>query len=69
METLAEGLLRRNGGPPNDFPRMLEGFLKLWPPTFDSFDDDPIVAEDWLRDVIEPPSLYKIQYGCPHLTC
>ena len=46
METLAEGLLRHNGGLPNDFQRKLEGFLKLRPPTFDSLDDDPIVAED-----------------------
>jgi hypothetical protein len=41
METLAEGLLRYNGGPPNDFQWKLEGFLKLRPPTFDSSDDTP----------------------------
>ena len=41
METLAEGLLCRNGGLPNNFQRKLEGFLKLSPPTFDSSDDDP----------------------------
>ena len=51
LETLAEGLLWRNGGPPNDFQRKLEGFLKLRPPTFDSSDDDPIAAEDWLREM------------------
>ena len=51
IKTLAEALLRRNGGPPNDFQRKLEGFLKLRPPTFDSSDDDPIAAEDWLREV------------------
>ena len=51
METLAEGLLCHNGGPPNDFKRKLEGFLKLRPPTFDSSDDDPITIEDWLRDM------------------
>jgi hypothetical protein len=45
METLIEGLLRDNGGPPNTFQRTLEGFLKLRPPTFDST-DDPIAAED-----------------------
>ena len=50
MEILAEGLLRHNGGPPNDFQRKLEGFLKLRPPTFDST-DDPIIAEDWLREI------------------
>ena len=51
MGTLAKGLLHRNGGPPNDFQRKLEGFLKLSPPTFDSSDDDPIAAEDWLREM------------------
>jgi hypothetical protein len=51
METLAKGLLRRNGGPPNDFRRKLEGFLKLRPPTFDSANDDPIAVEDWLREM------------------
>ena len=50
METLAEGLLRRNGGPPNDFQHKLEGFLKLNPPTFDS-SDDPIDTVDWLREI------------------
>jgi hypothetical protein len=29
----------------------LEGFLKLRPPTFDTSDDDPIAAEDWLREI------------------
>jgi hypothetical protein len=29
----------------------LEGFLKLRPPTFDCADDDPITAEDWLREM------------------
>jgi hypothetical protein len=29
----------------------LEGFLKLRPPTFDTTDDDPIAAEDWLREM------------------
>ena len=29
----------------------MEGFLKLRPPTFDSSDDDPIAAEDWLREM------------------
>ena len=51
METLAKGLLRRNGVPPNDFQRKLEGFLKLRPPTFDSLDNDPIAVEDWLREI------------------
>ena len=51
METLAEGLLHRNGGPPNDFQWKLEGFLKLRPPTFDSSDDDPIATEDWLHEM------------------
>ena len=51
METLAEGLLGHNGGLPNDFQRKLEGFLKLRPPTFDSSESDPIVAEDWLREM------------------
>ena len=46
METLAERLLHHNGGPPNDFQRKLEGFLKLSPPTFDSSDDDTITTED-----------------------
>ena len=41
----------RNGGPPNDFQRKLEGFLKLRPPTFNSSDDDPIIAEDWLHEM------------------
>ena len=50
LETLAEGLLRRNGGPPNDFQRKLEGFLKLRPPTFDN-SADPMDAEDWLREI------------------
>ena len=50
MDTLAEGRLRRNGGPINDFQMKLEGFLKLRPPTFDSSDDVPIAAKDWLRE-------------------
>ncbi|XP_066373068.1 uncharacterized protein [Miscanthus floridulus] len=50
METLAEGLLHRRDGPPNNFQRKLEGFLKLRPPTFDST-DDPIAMEDWLREI------------------
>jgi hypothetical protein len=29
----------------------LEGFLKLRPPTFDTADDDPITAEDWLHEM------------------
>ena len=29
----------------------MEGFLKLRPPTFDSSDNDPITAEDWLREM------------------
>jgi len=51
METLADGLLRYNGGPPNDFHRKLEGLLKLRPPTFDSSDNDPIAAKDWLHEM------------------
>jgi hypothetical protein len=51
LETLAQGMLHRHGGPPNDFQRKLEGFLKLRPPTFDTTDDDPIAAEDWLREM------------------
>jgi hypothetical protein len=51
MKTLAKGLLCHNGGPPNDFQRKLEGFLKLRPPTFDSADDDPIAVEDWLHEM------------------
>jgi hypothetical protein len=48
---LAEGILHRHGGQPNDFQRKLEGFLKLRPPTFDYIDDDPIATEDWLREI------------------
>jgi hypothetical protein len=51
METLAKGLLCHNGGPPNDFQRKLERFLKLSPPTFNSTDDDPIATEDWLHEM------------------
>ena len=52
LEALADGILRRpEGGPPNDFQRKLEGFLKLRPPMFDCADDDPIAAEDWLREI------------------
>jgi hypothetical protein len=43
-------MLHRHGGPPNDFQRKLEGFLKLRP-TFDTTDDDPIIAEDWLCEM------------------
>ena len=43
-------MARHNGGPPNDFQRKLEGFLKLRPPTFDS-SEDPIDAEDWLSEI------------------
>jgi hypothetical protein len=51
LETLAQGMLHRHRGPPNDFQRKLEGFLKLSPPTFDTVDDDPIAAKDWLREM------------------
>jgi hypothetical protein len=51
LEALAEEMLHRQGGQPNDFQRKLEGFLKLRPPTFDCADDDPITAEDWLREM------------------
>jgi hypothetical protein len=46
LEMLAHGMLHRNRGPPNDFQRKLEGFLKLRPPTFDTADDDAIAAKD-----------------------
>ena len=29
----------------------MEGFLKLRPPTFDSSESDPVVVEDWLREI------------------
>jgi hypothetical protein len=48
---LAEGILHRHGGQPNDFQRKLDDFLKLRPPTFDYTDDDPIATEDWLREI------------------
>jgi hypothetical protein len=51
LETLAQGMLHRHGGPSNDLQRKLEGFLKLRPPTFDTADDDPIAVEDWLREM------------------
>jgi hypothetical protein len=51
LETLAEGILHRYEGQPNDFHRKLEGFLKLRPPTFDYANDDPIAVEDWLREI------------------
>jgi hypothetical protein len=51
LETLAQGMLHRHGGLPNDLQRKLEGFLKLRPPTFDTANDDPVTAEDWLREM------------------
>ncbi|XP_066373057.1 uncharacterized protein [Miscanthus floridulus] len=50
LETLAEGLLCSNGGPPNDFQRKLEGFLKLRTLMFD-IPDDLIAAKDWLHEI------------------
>jgi hypothetical protein len=46
LEMLAHGMLHCHRGPPNDFQRKLEGFLKLRPPTFDTADDDAIAAKD-----------------------
>ena len=29
----------------------MEGFLKLRPPTYDGTDPDPLVADDWLKEM------------------
>src|SRR5919201_1711366 len=50
LAALVEGANRRQG-PQNDFQRKLEGFLKLRPPTFDGNNSDPMVADDWLREI------------------
>ena len=48
---LVEGANCRQGGQQNDFQRKLEGFLKLRPPTYDGTDPDPLVADDWLKEI------------------
>ena len=35
---------------PNSLTQKIEGFIKLRAPTFD-YTDDPIEAEDWLREI------------------
>lgn len=51
LATLVEGTNRRNGGHQNDFQRKLEGFLKLRAPTFNGDNNDPIAADDWLKEI------------------
>ena len=51
LAALVEGANRRQGGQQNDFQRKLEGFLKLRPPTYDGTDPDPLVADDWLKEM------------------
>ena len=51
LEMMAENMDRRPGRQQDDYQRKLEGFLKVRLPTFDGSDNDPMVAEDWLREI------------------
>jgi hypothetical protein len=51
LAALVEGANHRQGGQQNDFQRKLEGLLKLRPPTYDGIDPDPLVADDWLKEM------------------
>ena len=51
LVALVNGANHRQGGQQNDFQRKLEGFLKLRPPTYDGTDPDPLVADDWLKEM------------------
>ena len=51
LAALVEGANRRQGDQQNDFQRKLEGFLKLRPPTYDGTDPNPLVADDWLKEM------------------
>ena len=51
LVALVDRANHRQGGQQNDFQRKLEGFLKLRPPTYDGTDPDPLVADDWLKEM------------------
>ena len=51
LAALINGANHRQGGQQNDFQRKLEGFLKLRPPTYDDTDPNPLVADDWLKEM------------------
>jgi lysophospholipase L1-like esterase len=49
---LMEALARRNdNGNGNGQGNKMAQFMRLRPPTFDSCEDDPLVADDWLRSI------------------
>src|SRR6266498_1990611 len=50
MEALAQGLQNNHGGGPGYQFKMGE-FIRLRPTTFDHIDEDPLVADDWLRAI------------------
>ncbi len=50
MEAIAHGMQNNRGGGPGNQSKMGE-FMRLRPATFDHTDEDPLVADDWLRAI------------------
>ena len=50
MEAIAHGIQNNRGGGPGNQSKMGE-FMRLRPATFDHTDEDPLVADDWLRAI------------------
>ena len=48
LVTIAQGMGQWGGLNPQN--RMSE-FMRLRPPTFDSADEEPLAADDWLREI------------------
>jgi len=49
MEALAQGMNNRGGG--QGYQSKMSEFMRLRPATFDHTDEDPLVADDWLRAI------------------
>src|SRR6266540_6637717 len=49
MEALAQGMNNHGGG--QGYQSKMSEFMRLRPATFDHTDEDPLVADDWLRAI------------------
>src|SRR6266540_2991302 len=50
MEAIAQGMQNNRGGGQGSQSKMAE-FMRLRPATFDHTDEDPLIADDWLRAI------------------